>query len=390
MYELSRWLFFIAFGLYLFATFILGAGLIGTRFTRGRGFTANARVAVRLLELGVLAHGAATIARGLASGHTPVANMYEFLTFSTLMIVLAFVALNRRYDIPGLGVVVAPLAVVMIGYASLFPSEVRPLIPALQSTWLSIHVTLAAGSEGIFAVSFGAALLYLLRSRNEAEPRYIRWATEGVFLFGLTMLAYSLLALAFRGFGSSWFVAGQTYHLPPLLGPAGAKLGVAGSLIGLPLPLLVLPAWMQGKNMNTMLFALGSGLALYGLIRAFIGSSISQRLSTLVEHFDPETLDEVSYRAIAIGYPIFTLGGLVFAMIWAQRAWGRYWSWDPKETWAFITWLVYSLYLHMRIQRGWEGKPAAVVAIAGFGVVLFTLIGVNLLIVGLHSYANPS
>jgi ABC-type transport system involved in cytochrome c biogenesis permease subunit len=75
-------------------------------------------------------------------------------------------------------------------------------------------------------------------------------------------------------------------------------------------------------------------------------------------------------------------------MIWAQKAWGRPWFWDPKETWAFITWLMYSAYLHLRINRGWEGRPAAWTAVAAFGVVLFTLVGVNLLIVGLHSYAG--
>ncbi len=99
------------------------------------------------------------------------------------------------------------------------------------------------------------------------------------------------------------------------------------------------------------------------------------------------TLDTISYRAIIIGFPIFTIGALIFGAIWAKYAWGDYWSWDPKETWALITWLVYALYLHIRIVHGWKGKPAAWISIIGFMATMFTLFGVNYLLSGLHSYA---
>jgi cytochrome c-type biogenesis protein CcsB len=100
-----------------------------------------------------------------------------------------------------------------------------------------------------------------------------------------------------------------------------------------------------------------------------------------------DTLDMVSYRAIAIGFPIFTIGALIFGAIWAKYAWGDYWSWDPKETWALITWIVYALYLHARIVRGWRGPVAAWISIIGFLATVFTLFGVNYLLAGLHSYA---
>ena len=102
---------------------------------------------------------------------------------------------------------------------------------------------------------------------------------------------------------------------------------------------------------------------------------------------DSDTLDEISYRAIIIGFPIFTIGALIFGAIWAKYAWGDYWSWDPKETWALITWIVYALYLHARIVHGWRGKGSAWISIIGFLATLFTLFGVNYLLSGLHSYA---
>lgn len=101
-----------------------------------------------------------------------------------------------------------------------------------------------------------------------------------------------------------------------------------------------------------------------------------------------ENLDELIYRAIALGYPLFTVGAIIFGMVWAYKAWGRYWGWDPKETWALITFLVYSWYLHLRYSKGWKGTGLAVLAVMGFLVTMFTLFGVNLILSGLHSYAT--
>lgn len=101
---------------------------------------------------------------------------------------------------------------------------------------------------------------------------------------------------------------------------------------------------------------------------------------------DARTLDLVTYRAVAVGFPIFTLGALVFGAVWAKYAWGDYWTWDPKETWALITWIIYALFLHARIIKGWKGRVTAWIAVAGFLATLFTLFGVNYLLSGLHSY----
>ena len=101
-----------------------------------------------------------------------------------------------------------------------------------------------------------------------------------------------------------------------------------------------------------------------------------------------ELLDELTYKSIAIGFPIFTLGGLIFGAIWADQAWGKYWTWDPKETWSLITWFMYAFFLHSRLMRGWKGKRVAIVAVLGFIAVIFTYLGVNLLLSGLHAYGS--
>jgi cytochrome c-type biogenesis protein CcsB len=113
-------------------------------------------------------------------------------------------------------------------------------------------------------------------------------------------------------------------------------------------------------------------------------------LKRVIDRFNisAENLDEITYKSIAIGFPIFTLGGLIFGAIWADQAWGTYWSWDPKETWSLITWFVYAFYLHGRMLRGWRGKGVAIVAVVGFMAVIITYLGVNLLLSGLHSYGG--
>ena len=129
-------------------------------------------------------------------------------------------------------------------------------------------------------------------------------------------------------------------------------------------------------------FAVAFGTSIMYLIRnrSKDGSFVSKTFPALT------TLDVISYRAIIIGFPIFTIGALIFGAIWAKYAWGDYWSWDPKETWALITWVVYALYLHVRIVHGWKGKVAAWISIIGFLATMFTLFGVNYLLSGLHSY----
>jgi len=129
-------------------------------------------------------------------------------------------------------------------------------------------------------------------------------------------------------------------------------------------------------------FAVAFGSSIMYLIskRSKEGSFVGRTFPSL------DMLDTISYRAVAVGFPIFTLGAIIFGAIWAKYAWGDYWGWDPKETWALITWIVYALYLHARIVHGWRGTIAAWISIIGFLSTMFTLFGVNYLLSGLHSY----
>jgi cytochrome c-type biogenesis protein CcsB len=107
----------------------------------------------------------------------------------------------------------------------------------------------------------------------------------------------------------------------------------------------------------------------------------------LVKNVNLDLMDEIGYRSVLIGFPVFTLGGLIFAMIWAQIAWTRFWGWDPKEVWALITFLFYAAFLHLRLSKGWHGEKSAWLAVIGVAIILFNLVAVNLIIAGLHSYA---
>jgi len=144
----------------------------------------------------------------------------------------------------------------------------------------------------------------------------------------------------------------------------------------------------SGRKLNTVVWSLLGGLLLYSVLRLLVRKPLGAFIQPLMKDLSADDLDEISYRAIAIGFPIFTLGALIFAMIWAHYAWGRFWAWDPKEVWALITWLFYSAYLHFRLSKGWQGKKSSWLAVIGFVIVMFTLVGVNLIISGLHSYAG--
>lgn len=414
----SHWLLAVAFFSYLAASILYVAGFIGQRRLAlaaagaaggqatgvGPGGTPAAGEfywkapgwAFALATLGTLAHAGGILARWQGAGHWPTANLYEFVGFMSFCSMVAFQVLYRLYRFPILGALATPVTVALLAYSYVFPREVEPLIPQLRSHWLTLHVSFAALGEGFFAVAFAAALLYLLRTREaEKESRLAGLALESIFWFASTVLTFVVLAYLLRYvLGQEWAIVLDRgvarYHLPPIIGPEGSTPGQAGSLFGLPLPLVAVPGWIKGKNANTFLFAVALGTPVYYLLRRLLcrGLPFREALARLAQGLDADLLDEISYRAVAIGYPVFTLGALVFAMFWAKVAWGRYWFWDPKETWAFISWLIYSAYLHLRLTRGWEGRVSAWMAVIGFGAILFTLVGVNLLIVGLHSYAG--
>jgi ABC-type transport system involved in cytochrome c biogenesis permease subunit len=351
--------------------------------------------------------------RWYAGGHIPTSNMYEFMTFLGMMIVFAFVIVFLIYRSLVIGVFALPVAIIILAYAAVFPSDIQPLIPALNSYWLKIHVTTAATGEAFFAVGFAGGLMYLLRTvdfrDNSKASRKERRGVE--FTLFAILVIVSFIGAIF-GFHASGYKAQFTnqvivkdkagveqtviravdYVLPPIVKPHGAEMKQMTPFLGMKEPLFEAPSWMKGsqagRKFNTVIWSLIAGSLLYGLLRLVFRKQLGAVISPVLGGMDPDDLDEIGYRAIAIGYPIFTLGALIFAMIWAAEAWGRFWGWDPKEVWALITWLFYAAYLHLRLAVGWTGKRSAWLSVIGFLVVMFTLVGVNLVIAGLHSYAG--
>ena len=219
----------------------------------------------------------------LGYGHIPLSNMYEALVSMSWCIVLVLILMEQKFKTETMGAFVLPIASLAMAYASLAPNvrdEIEPLIPALQSNWLTYHVMTCFLGYAAFAVSFGASVAYLIKNK-EAPP-----TTEE-----------------------------DSGSLPAL-----------------------------------------------------------------------ELLDELIYKANAVGFLLLGIG-IITGAVWANYAWGSYWSWDPKETWSLITWLIYAAFLHARLTRGWRGRKTAVLSIIGFCGVLFTFFGVNYVLSGLHSYA---
>ncbi len=220
----------------------------------------------------------------LGYGHIPLSNMYEALVSMSWCTVLVLILMEQKFKTETMGAFVLPIASLAMAYASLAPNvrdEIEPLIPALQSNWLTYHVMTCFLGYAAFAVSFGASGAYLIKNKD-APP-----TTEED----------------------------------------------AGSLPAL------------------------------------------------------EMLDELIYKANAVGFLLLGIG-IITGAVWANYAWGSYWSWDPKETWSLITWLIYAAFLHARLTRGWRGRRTAILSILGFCGVLFTFFGVNYVLSGLHSYAS--
>lgn len=335
------------------------------------------------------------ITRWFASGHAPVSNLFEFITFFGMMLVFAFLIIYKIYKTNILAIFTMPIALLIIAYASMFPKEISPLIPALQSDWLKIHVTTAALGEGLLSISFVAGLIYLTRNVDQSKLNKMTFWLEFILYSLLSVVGFILISFSFNLMNYSttfsWTDKNEslvtvTYELPAIVSPDDSEINSNN-----PSTLFETPPWMDGKNaaknLNSLMWSFVTGSLLYISIRMLCRKRIAAYIQPKLKHIDPELLDEISYRGVAIGFPVFTLGALIFAMIWAQEAWSRFWGWDPKEVWALITFLFYAAYLHLRLSRGWHGEKSAWLSVVGFLIIMFNLIAVNLVIAGLHSYA---
>jgi cytochrome c-type biogenesis protein CcsB len=236
------------------------------------------------LVLGTVILGVGVLLRGIAAGRVPWGNMYEFAITGAFLVAVAFLLFMRRYDLRTFALWVTGVLLLTVGLAvTVLYIPAAPLVPALRSPWLVIHVAAATLAAAFFTIGMVATSLYLVRDVADK-----------------------------RGVTSGRFIS----RLP-----------------------------------------------------------------------DTATLDRISYRVIAFGFPIWTFA-VVAGAIWAEYAWGRYWGWDPKETWSLITWIVYAAYLHARTTAGWRGRRAAIISLVAYSTLLFNFFGVNIVFVGLHSYGG--
>ncbi|MCD8511498.1 MAG: c-type cytochrome biogenesis protein CcsB [Bacillus sp. (in: Bacteria)] len=394
MIQLSSNFLHIAFFLYLAATILFAVSITGKKFRTKEGIEKN-----RSGPLGYIVSVLAVITslayfgiRWYAVGFAPVSNMFEYTTFLGICMALAFVIIYPIYKSNYLGLFTMPIVMLIIAYASMFPREVQPLIPALQSEWLTIHVITVAIGQGILAIGFAGGLLYLIRVIDFTKASKKVKALEFIMFSLLAFVAYILLAIGFEMadyeatfeyINERGNEAVMVYNKPALIGPNEGQLMTENRID----PWLSTPAIIRSDDLNTVIWSILGGLILYFGLRLILRKPIGGAIQPFLKNVNPQSVDELSYRAIAIGFPIFTLGGLIFAMIWAQIAWTRFWGWDPKEVWALITFLFYAAYLHLRLSRGWHGERSAWMCVIGFAIIMFNLIFVNLVIAGLHSYA---
>ncbi|UYY97169.1 c-type cytochrome biogenesis protein CcsB [Peribacillus frigoritolerans] len=392
MAELSSNLLYAAFILYLIATFLFGGSIKDKRGAEEKKQNKWAKLGIFVTIIGFAAQIGYFITRWIAAGHAPVSNLFEFTTFFGMMLVGAFILIYFLYKTPALGLFALPIALLIIAYASMFPTEISPLIPALQSDWLHIHVTTAAAGQSILAISFVTAIIYLIKFVDQTQSSKRTFWLEVIMFtlvctIGFVIITSSFAAMDYKA-NFDWVdkkgaEVKQEFNLPALVGPNEGKLIETDRFE----PLVDVPALINAKKLNTVLWSFGMGLVLYGLIRLIARKRVAALIKPIVKNVNLNLLDEISYRSVLIGFPIFTLGALIFAMIWAQVAWTRFWGWDPKEVWALVTWLFYAAFLHLRMSKGWQGEKSAWLAVIGFAIIMFNLIFVNLVIAGLHSYA---
>lgn len=286
-------------------------------------------------------------ARWLEAGYFPLSNLYESLFFLAWGITTIHLIAENMSRSRLVGVVSAPVAMGISAFAALtLPSEMQsaePLVPALKSNWLMMHVSVMMLSYAALIVGAMLAIAFLVVTRGQnIELR-----------------------------GSSVGTGGYRHN--------GYRLHRATDSENQLQPSAVEPAMPRRSNNGS------SKTAVLDLVTAYPSQTAIQELLSPQRLSLAETLDNISYRIIGLGFPLLTIG-IIAGAVWANEAWGSYWSWDPKETWALITWLVFAAYLHARITRGWQGRRPAILAATGFVVVWICYLGVNLLGKGLHSY----
>lgn len=390
--ELSSNLLLVSFIAYLVATLFFGGAVKGAKSKQSYSNSRSGTIGITITIIGFIANVGYFITRWMASGHAPVSNMFEAVTALGMMFVGAFILLYFLYKTPSLGLFTLPLAIIIIGYATMFPTEVAPLIPALKSKWLAVHVITTILGEAILAISAIAGLVLLVKNIDLTKKSRQRFWLEFVLYSVILFVGFILSSAGFRmaGYEADFTyinkneqVAQVTYTYPPLFGMNEYESLTEGAME----PWAEMPPIIDAQKLTTTVWSFIVGTIIYILIRLITRRPVAALMKPFAKKANSQLMDEIGYRAVLIGFPIFTLGALIFAMIWAHEAWSRFWGWDPKEVWALITWLFYAAFLHLRLSKGWEGNKSAWLAVIGFIIIMFNFIAVNMILAGLHSYA---
>jgi cytochrome c-type biogenesis protein CcsB len=304
--NLQNFLSNIVFGILLFTTTIYWISLL---FLKGTN---------TLSKIGKISAAFASIllffilcSRWIVAGYFPLSNLYESLLFLTWTLLTIYLYIEYKTNSKLIGAVLIPVALFINGFANLTLSadmqKSSPLVPALQSNWLMMHVSMMMLSYATLIMGSLLCILFLVISKNQEID----------------------------------LKAGENTDIP-----------------------------------------------LYNVMVDYYENQVfspSNEISEVGRLKLLQSLDNWSYRIIGLGFPFLTIG-IIAGGVWANEAWGSYWSWDPKETWALITWIIFATYLHARITKGWEGKKTAVLGSIGFFVIWICYLGVNFLGKGLHSY----
>lgn len=293
-------------------------------------------VAVTMALVGTMVRWYESYLLGADIGHIPVSNLYEVFVLFCWLTAAFYLYFEAQYKTRALGAFVMLVVSAAVGFLLWYTivrqaHEIQPLVPALKSWWMKLHVPANFIGYGTFALSAMVAFAYLIK-QQVGETRWYKLAP--LWLLGVVLC------------------------FEPVVFRKSAVLGMSDY-------------WAIYFGISALIVA----SILFGRRR------LAERLPSL------EVLDDVMYKSIAVGFAFFTIA-TVLGALWAAEAWGGYWSWDPKETWALIVWLNYAAWLHMRLMKGLRGTVAAWWALVGLAVTTFAFIGVNMFLSGLHSYGT--
>lgn len=324
-------LFFMATAFYWVAVFAKGRGEVIEIVASRLVWTA-----VTMALVGTMVRWYESYLLGADIGHIPVSNLYEVFILFCWMTAAFYLYFEAQYKTRSLGAFVMLVVSAAVGFLLWYTlvrdaHEIQPLVPALKSWWMKLHVPANFIGYGTFALAAMVAFAYLIK-QNSSESRWYKLVP--LWLLGIVLCFEPIVfrKSATQGMSDYWAVY---FGVSALI--------VAGILLG------------------------------------------RQKIAARLPSF--EVLDDVMYKSIAVGFAFFTVA-TVLGALWAAEAWGGYWSWDPKETWALIVWLNYAAWLHMRLMKGLRGTVAAWWALAGLAVTTFAFIGVNMFLSGLHSYGS--